>query len=137
MNKKSDVKPDRDGTFVPALLYGRLKDVNLEQRTAQLVRYPDDRVPLSFDADLDDEMVRNEDRQYIEVSGHGVINEDDRWEIVYAKGINHNRDGGFDLEAFLANPNPKIFDPDNMTTIEMTDEEWELFESAFRGSRED
>ncbi|MXY20933.1 MAG: hypothetical protein F4Y49_06315 [Dehalococcoidia bacterium] len=137
MNKKSDAKLDREGTFVPALLYGRLKDVNLEQRTAKLVRYPDDHVPLSFDADLDDEMVRNEDRQYIEVSGHGIINENDRWEIVYAKGINHNRDGGFDLEAFLDNPNPKIFDPDNMTTINMTDEEWELFESAFRGSRED
>lgn len=137
MDKKSDAKPDRGGMFVPALLYGRLKDVNLEQRTAQLVRYPDDRVPLSFDADLDDEMVRNEDRQYIEVSGHGIINEDDRWEIVYAERVNDNSDRGFDLEAFLNNPKPKMFDPDNMTTIRMTDEEWELFESAFRGSRED
>jgi hypothetical protein len=137
MNKKLDSKLDREDTLVPALLYGRLKDVNLKQRTAQLVRYPDDRVPLRFDDDLDDEMVRNEDRQYIEVTGHGIINKDDRWEIVYAEGINHNRDGGFDLEAFLNNPNPKIFDPDNIVTIEMTDEEWEIFESAFRESRKD
>ena len=54
MNKKSDAKPDRGGMFVPALLYGRLRNVNVEWRTAQLEPYGDDCVPLTFDASLDD-----------------------------------------------------------------------------------
>ena len=33
----------------------------------------------------------------------------------------------FDLEAFRNDPNPKIFDPDKMVTIDLTQEEWEAF----------
>ena len=81
-------------------------------------------------------MVKREGR-YIEVEGYGIINEDDEWETVHVEHVNRNTHGGFDLDTFLDNPNPKVFDPDKMTTIKMTDEEWELFESAFQESRED
>ena len=136
MNNQKTTNLDRQDGPESALLHGRLRDVDIELGTAQLKPYCDDCIPLTFNASLDDEMLKREGR-YIEVEGYGIINEDDEWETVHVEHINRNTHGGFDLDAFLDNPNPKIFDPDNMTTIKMTDEEWELFESAFRGSKED
>ena len=42
----------------------------------------------------------------------------------------------FDLDAFLNNPEPKIFNPDELLRIDLTDEEWEAFNRAIREGRE-
>ncbi len=42
----------------------------------------------------------------------------------------------FDLDTFLNNPEPKIFNPDELAPIEATDEEWEAFDRAIREGRE-
>ena len=75
--------------------------------------------------------------KYVEVGGRGIINEGDCWEKVHVERVTDRPDGrnSFSLEEFLSNPNPKIFDPDNMITIEMSDEEWEIFDKAIRESR--
>lgn len=42
----------------------------------------------------------------------------------------------FDLNAFLNDPEPKIFNPDELVRIDLTDEEWEAFNRAIREGRE-
>ena len=42
----------------------------------------------------------------------------------------------FDLDAFLNDPEPKIFNPDDLVPIDVTDEEWEAFDRAIREGRE-
>ena len=42
----------------------------------------------------------------------------------------------FDLDAFLNNPEPKIFNPDELVRIDLTDEEWDAFNRAIREGRE-
>ncbi|MDE2745682.1 MAG: antitoxin family protein [Chloroflexota bacterium] len=42
----------------------------------------------------------------------------------------------FDLDAFLNNPAPKIFNPDELVPIDVTDDEWEAFDRAIREGRE-
>ena len=114
MNKRDSHKQK---VIARALLHGRLKNVSLRYRTAELHRYNEKPVPLRFDAKLDHKMIRLRNK-YIEVEGRGVINEDDRWESVHVTGANDEPYGkkSFDLEAFRNNPNPKIFDPDNIVT---------------------
>lgn len=100
-----------------ALVYGRLSVVNWDKRTAQLHRYGDRYVPLRFNAAMDTEM-RRLANQYVEVRGEGRINRNDQWQWVKVGEITETRSSGepFDMEAFLNNPNPKIFDPDNIVT---------------------
>ena len=100
-----------------ALLYGWLKVVNWNSRTAQLHRYMDSYVRLRFESALDEDMVRFA-TQYVEVRGRGRLNDDDRWKFVQVDEINDTRSWRepFDLEAFLNDPNPKIFDPDKLVT---------------------
>ncbi len=118
MNNQKAETFDMQDSPDPALLHGRLKNVNLKRRTAELHRYHEDCIPLFFEVDLDEEMLRNEDK-YVEVGGHGIINEDDKWESVHVERVTDRPDGSnsFSLDEFLNNPNPKIFDPDNMITI--------------------
>ncbi len=100
-----------------ALVYGWLKMVNWDKRTAQLHRYEDRYVPLQFDADLDYEM-RRLATQFVEVRGNGLINRNDQWQVVWVEEITETRSSRdpFDMEAFLNNPNPKIFDPETVVT---------------------
>ncbi len=42
----------------------------------------------------------------------------------------------FDLDAFLNDPNPKIFKPDEIVRIDLSDEELEAFNRAIREGRE-
>lgn len=42
----------------------------------------------------------------------------------------------FDLDAFLNDPNPNIFNPDELVRIDLTDEELEAFNRAIREGRE-
>ena len=119
-----------------ALLYGWLKEVNWAQGTAQLHEHEDKYVQLRFDATLNYEM-RRLATQYVEVRGRGQFNKDDSWHIVHVEQISGTRSWSepFDLELFHNNPSPKLFDPDKMVTIDLTDEEWESYNRAIREGR--
>ena len=119
-----------------ALLYGWLKEVNWAQGTAQLHDHEGKYVQLRFDAALNAEM-RHLATQHVEVKGRGRFNKDDSWHTVHVEQVSGTRSWRelFDLEAFHNNPNPKIFDPDKMVTIDLTDEEWESYNRAIREGR--
>lgn len=119
-----------------ALLYGWLKEVNWAQGTAQLHEHEGKHVQLRFDAALNYEM-RRLATQYVEVRGRGRFNKDDSWHTVYVEQISGTRSwrDPFDLELFHNNPNPKIFDPAKMVTIDLTDEEWKSYNRAIREGR--
>lgn len=94
-----------------AVLYGWLKEVNWARRTAQLHRYGDEGyVSLRFAEPLDREMVRLATR-YVEVRGVGKFNDAGDWTTVHVDAVSAADTGGkpFDLDAFLNDPNPKIF----------------------------
>ena len=118
-------------------LYGWLKEVNWAQRTAQFYRYSGEYVQLRFGAALDDEMRRSVKR-HVAVRGHTRCDQDDAHPTVQVEQIRTLRAEGkpFDLEAFRNDPHPKVFDPDNIVTIDLTDEEWESYNRALRESRE-
>ena len=119
-----------------ALLYGWLKEVNWARGTAQLHVHADKYVQLRFDTALNHEMHRLA-TQYVEVRGRGQFNKDDSWHTVHVEQISGTRSWRepFDLELFHNNPNPKIFDPDKMVSIDLTDEEWESYNRAIREGR--
>lgn len=98
----------------PAVLHGLLLEVNWERHTAQLHEPygPDPYVRLRFDPDLDDDM-RRLATQYVTVRGSGRFGDDDHWVSVHVEDIEGDRSmrEPFDREAFLNDPNPRIFDP--------------------------
>lgn len=103
----------RETEHEQVLLYGLLMEVNWEQRTAQLHEpYGDnDRyVPLRFKLALGGDMQRLA-TQYVEVRGRGRFGNDDRWSSVQVEEMQGVRSlwEPFDREAFLNDPNPKIF----------------------------
>ena len=100
-----------------ALLSGWLKEVNWHLGTAQLHRHGSEYVRLNFYESLADDMLRLA-TQYVEVRGRGSIDERDRWGSVKVDEISGTRSGGepFDMDEFLNNPNPKIFDPEKVVT---------------------
>ena len=120
-----------------ALLEGWLKEVNWDRRTAQLHQFGGEYVRLRFDAELDDEMLRLATR-YIEVRGRGRFNRNDEWTTVDVERVREVRSWQqpFDVEAFRNNPSPKLFDPEKIVAIDMTDDEWESFDRAIREGRD-
>lgn len=97
-------------------LYGWLKEVNWAKRTAQLHRYADTGyIRLRFNESLDAEMVRLATRR-VKVEGVGKFNDAGDWSSVRVDCIELAGLGGkpFDMEAFLNNPNPKIFRSENV-----------------------
>ena len=99
--------------YEQALLYGLLMEVNWERRTAQLHEpYGDnDRyVQFGFEPALGGDMQRLA-TQYVKVRGRGQFGGDDRWSNVQAEEIEGVRSmwEPFDRDAFLNDPNPKIF----------------------------
>ena len=128
-------KPDsHEENVVVRALHGRLKNVSLRYGTAELHQYGEEPVRLSFDRKLDHKMIRLRNK-YIKIRGHGVINEEeDRWESVHVERARYERNS---VDELLNNPKPKIFDPDDFITLDLTDEEWEEFDRAIRGSRKD
>ena len=109
-----DKKTTKTGP-IEALLHGWLKEVNWDKRTAQLHRLGSESVQLHFQPSLDDEIARLATR-YVEVSGRGHLNKQDRWVSVEVEQVEGDRScwEPFDLEAFLNDPNPKIFDPETV-----------------------
>jgi len=126
-------KPDIEEAF----LEGWLKEVNWHNRTAQLHQLDGPYTRLRFGPDLDEEMLRLA-TQYVEIRGHGTFRDDDNWRIVRVETVRADRSWRepFDLEKFRNDPNPKIFDPTDIVTLDLTDEEWEVFNRAIRESRE-
>ena len=120
-----------------AVLEGCLKEVNWDRRTAQLHQFGGAYARLRFDAELDDEMLRLATR-HIEVRGRGRFNRNDEWMTVDVEQVRETRSWQqpFDLEAFHNHPNPKIFDPEKIVAIDLTDEEWETFDRAIREGRD-
>ena len=100
-----------------ALLYGWLKEVNWHLGTAQLHRLGAQFVRLRFTESLADVMLRLA-TQYVEVRGRGRIDEHDRWGTVQVNEISGTRSWGesFNMDAFLNDPNPKLFDPEKVVT---------------------
>ena len=115
----------------PALVEGRLMEVNWASGTAELHYIPQRVVPLRFDPALNDDM-RRLATQYVEIRGRGRFNDNDEWDIIYVEQITSTRSWSepFDLETFRNDPNPKIFDPDKVVAIDLTEEEWEAFHRA-------
>ncbi len=120
-----------------ALLAGWLKEVNWHRGTAQLHDRAGEYVSLRFDRPLAGEMRRLATR-YVEVRGSGRFNDQDEWTTVRVEQLGETQAWSepFDLDAFHNNPEPKIFDPDKLVRIDLTDEEWEAFNHAIREGRE-
>ena len=120
-----------------AVLEGWLKEVNWDRRTAQLHQFGGEYVRLRFDAELDDEMLRLA-TQYIEIRGRGRFNRNDEWTVVDVEQVREVRSWQqqFDMEAFRNNPSLKLFDPEKIVAIDLTDEEWESFDRAIREGRD-
>ena len=120
-----------------AVLEGWLKEVNWDRRTAQLHEFGGEYVRLRFDAELDNEMLRLA-TQYIEVRGRGRFNRNDEWTVVDVEQVREVRSWQqqFDMEAFRNHPSPKLFDPEKIVAIDLTDEEWESFDRAIREGRD-
>ncbi len=106
---------ERAGIPEEALLYGWLKAVDWARQKAQLHPYCDGPVQLRFGPGLDKDMVRFA-TQYVEVRGRGRFNKNDEWKYVQVEHISRADDCGkpFDVEAFLNDPNPKIFRGDEV-----------------------
>ena len=117
-----------------ALIHGRLLDVDPEKGTAILDAYINWRVPLRFDASLEDKVFKL-DGKFVAVEGHGWINDADEWIAIVIEHINLSANRPFDLSEFLNNPAPKIFDPDKVPPMTMSDKEWESFDRALRENR--
>ncbi|MCY3919075.1 MAG: AbrB/MazE/SpoVT family DNA-binding domain-containing protein [Chloroflexi bacterium] len=120
-----------------ALLFGWLREVNWARGTAQLHGYGGGYVPLRFEPALGDDM-RRLATEYVEVRGRGRFNEHDRWTTVEVEKVIGTRSWRepFDIDALLNDPNPKIFDPDKVVTIDLSDEEFEDFLRAIPEGRD-
>jgi len=110
-NATSDHKTER------ALLHGWLKEVGPDKRSGQLHDGPGGYTRLVFDSELSREMERLVG-QFVEVRGCGRFDADDEWIDVKVDSISEAPSGRepFDLDAVLNDPNPKLFDPENVVT---------------------
>lgn len=100
-----------------ALLQGWLQEVNWERHTAQLHDYTGMIVRLRFNPDLDQRM-RQLATDYVEVIGSGRFDSKGEWKTVLVDQVTATRSHHqpFDLEAFLQDPNPQIFNPEETVT---------------------
>ena len=98
----------------PALIQGRLCDVDSKLGTAKIDADFDELVPLRFKTSLERDMLSLETK-FVKVWGHGWIDEDaDRWIVVEVEKIALPKTRT--IEEILNDPNPKVFDPDNVVT---------------------
>ena len=114
---RKEHRATRVGKMEEALLHGWLKEVNWDKRTARLYVSFGKPIALRFSPELDDDMHRLA-RQFVEVSGRGRFNANDQWITVEVHRLTGTRSWNepFDMEAFLNNPNPKLFDAANVVT---------------------
>ena len=116
-----------------ALLHGWLYEVNWDKRTAQLHNYSGEYVQLRFAEDFHEDMLQLATR-HVEVRGRGRFNDNGKWTTVEVQQLNAARSWNdpFDVETFLNDPNPKVFDPEKVVT---TSEPFDVDE-FIRGIRE-
>jgi len=100
-----------------ALLQGWLREVNWHRGTAQLHDYAGSFVRLRFSEEHAGDMQRLA-RLHVEVRGRGQFNQKGDWTPVTVEEIRTTHPFGepFDMDEFLNDPNPKIFEPDNLVT---------------------
>lgn len=100
-----------------AFLQGWIREVNRKRHTAQLHDRSGDFVRLRFPPELDEKMSRLATR-FVELTGQGQFDETGAWKTVLVNQVTSTRSHHepFDLDAFLNDPKPKIFDPDNVVT---------------------
>ncbi len=106
------------GETEEALLLGWLKEVDWDGRTARLHDAGGGRVRLRFGPALDRAM-RRLATEYVEVHGRGRLDERDEWIEVRVEELRETRSWRepFDLDAFLADPEAKVFDPEQVVTV--------------------
>lgn len=132
LEKSRQSRPDRE----EAALEGWLKEVNWKERTAQLHRVAGRHVVLCFDPALDETM-RELANRFVEVTGTGRIGKGGQWGRVFIREIRPTRTGEpFDLEQFLGDPNARLFEPERLVTVDLTEDEWISFQNAIREGRE-
>lgn len=100
-----------------ALLFGWLREVNWEKRSAQLHDDTGAFVALRFDPELADDMRRCA-TQHVRVDGGGRFNERDEWTTVRVNRISATKSwrAAFSASEFAERPEPKIFDPATLVT---------------------
>ena len=100
-----------------AMLHGWLREVNWDKRTAQLHDYLGEFVHLRFVQELNGDMLRLA-TQHVEVRGRGRFNTNGEWTTVEVQRLTQTRSWNepFDVEGFLNDPNPKLFDPERLVT---------------------
>ena len=130
----SDVQFKHLGEPEPALLHGRLVDVDAERGRAALSIYPDRRIPLRFGAAVE-ESVHKLKRKFVKVKGHGWFDEEDMWVVVVIDDLEYPAMKALDFNDFLNDPNPKIFRRDDVPPMAMSDDEWDAFDAAIRENR--
>ena len=99
-----------------AILEGWLREVNWAKGTAQLHDYSGEEiVRLRFEPALADAITRLAN-DFALIRGRGGIAANGKWKVVRVEEVRGPRSyrEPFDREAFLNDPNPKIFDPDSM-----------------------
>ena len=97
----------------PALMHGRLVEVDPEGGTAVLSVYRDCRVPLRLSAAKAGDALKLK-QKFVKVTGQGWLDEEnDQWIVVVVEEIGPP-DPQRSVEEILNDPNPKIFDPDKI-----------------------
>ena len=98
-------------------MQGWLREVNWHRGTAQIHDYAVSFVRLRFSEEHAQDMQRLA-RRHVEVRGNGQFNKQGDWTSVVVEQITATRSWGepFDMDKFLNDPNPKIFDSDNLVT---------------------
>lgn len=139
--KPASARRPAPGPAEEVVLHGWLREVNWKRKTAQLHRDPGPFVELRFREVLDERM-RGLANRHVEVTGTGRLRraaqgaEDERWGPVRVTEITATHGSEpFDLEGFLADPDPPRFDPDRLVTARLTEDEWISFQSAIRDGR--
>ena len=115
--KRRDRVPALKPEAEEALLHGWLKAVNWDRRTAQLHRSHGPYIRLRFHPELDDDTLRLA-TQYVEIRGLGSFDKNGNWAVVRVEQITEMEAlrEPFDIEAFLNEPEKKVFDPDKIVT---------------------
>lgn len=111
--------PAPDKPAKEAVVYGDLMAVDWAKKTARLhLSAFRKTMPLRFDADMDAEMRRFTTR-YVRITGEGSRNADGNLTEVKVKSIQGERHWSepFDIEAFLARPQPKILTVDDIKPL--------------------
>lgn len=112
-------KPDttEPAERVETKMSGRLLEVNWDRCTAQLHRYSDKYVRLTFDPGLGEDMQRLA-TQFVVVHGQGSIDDADSWKQFEVDRLEPTQSWAepFDLDAVLNDPNRKVFRRDQMVT---------------------